>query len=323
MGAARRSRRHRRDRCRDAPICGTCSRCPRSSTPIPSATARPGAARRAAPRLSGDAGDRARRSGPSSTGSAGEFPFYGSGVLTRLCVHPAIVDFMERALGSTDLRVYQAQVSAKYAGDANFEQPMHTDRNHSFLPPRMEPPWWHVESFLYLTDVDEGTAPTHLVRRGDAVGRSTNSIFMPDNDPELYASERAAVGRRGSLLVYRPDVFHRGVDLTRPGGHRFLLNVSYKVAGTDWIGFHSVQSNATHPSWMQFVESATPPRARVVRLPAARVTRCGRRRSSTRRRRSIRSSTSSLGGARFVDDRRGHGPQVAARCRPSCSTRST
>ena len=43
---------------------------------------------------------------------------------------------------------------------------------------------------------------------------------------------------RGSLLVYRPDVFHRGVDLTRPGGHRFLLNVSYKVAGNDWIGFH-------------------------------------------------------------------------------------
>jgi hypothetical protein len=83
------------------------------------------------------------------------FPFYGSGALSRLCVHPAIVDFMERALETVDLRVYQTQVSAKYAGDANFEQPMHTDRNHSFLPPRMEPPWWHVESFLYLTDVDE------------------------------------------------------------------------------------------------------------------------------------------------------------------------
>ena len=59
---------------------------------------------------------------------------------------------------------------------------------------------------------------------------------------------------RGSLLVYRPDVFHRGVDLTRPGSHRFLLNVSYKVAGNDWIGYHTVQSNATHPAWVQFVE---------------------------------------------------------------------
>ncbi len=187
-----------------------------------------------------------------------QFPFYGSGNLSRLCVHPSIVDFMERALESEDLRVYQTQISAKYAGDANFEQPMHTDRNHSFLPPRMEPPWWHVESFLYLSDVDEGTAPTHLVRRQDSVGRSTNWIFMPDGDPEIYAAERAAIGRRGSLLVYRPDVFHRGTDLTRPGSHRFLLNVSYKVAGNDWIGYHSVQSNATHPSWVQFVESSTP-----------------------------------------------------------------
>jgi hypothetical protein len=189
---------------------------------------------------------------------AREFPFYGSGLLSRLCVHPSVVDFMERALASTDLRVYQTQISAKYAGDANFEQPMHTDRNHSFLPPRMEPPWWHVESFLYLSDVDEGTAPTHLVPRKDAIGRSVNSIYMPAGDPELYASERAAAGRRGSLLVYRPDVFHRGVDLTRPRSHRFLLNVSYKVAGNDWIGYHSVQSRATHPSWVQFVESSTP-----------------------------------------------------------------
>jgi hypothetical protein len=186
-----------------------------------------------------------------------EFPFYGSGLLTRLCVHPSVVDFMERTLQTDDLRIYQAQVSAKYAGDANFEQPMHTDRNHSLLPPRMEPPWWHVESFLYLSDVDEGTAPTHLVPRRDSAGRSVNSIFMPDGDPELYASERAAAGPRGSLLAYRPDVFHRGVDLTRPGGHRFLLNMSYKVAGQDWIGFHSMQSRATHPSWAQFVVSAT------------------------------------------------------------------
>jgi len=52
----------------------------------------------------------------------------------------AVERAVRRALGTTDLRIYQAQLSAKYAGDANFEQPMHTDRNHSWLPPRMEPP---------------------------------------------------------------------------------------------------------------------------------------------------------------------------------------
>ena len=136
---------------------------------------------------------------------------------------------------------------------------MHTDRNHSFLPPLTEPPWLHVESFLYLSDVESGTAPTHLVPRRDSVGRSpTEPLIMPDGDPELYAAERPATGVRGSLLAYRPDVFHRGVDLTDPGGARFLLNVSFKSAGQDWIGYDSMQSRANSFEWDAFAEASTP-----------------------------------------------------------------
>ncbi len=147
-----------------------------------------------------------------------QFPFPGSGTLNRMCVHPAIVDFMQRALQTTDLRLYQARANAKYTGLTNYEQPMHTDRNHSFLPPLTETPWLHVESFLYLSDVHAGTAPTHLVPLRDSVGHSpTEPLIMPNGDPEIYAAERPATGVRGSLLAYRPDVFHRGVDLTDPG----------------------------------------------------------------------------------------------------------
>jgi hypothetical protein len=81
---------------------------------------------------------------------------------------------------------------------------------------------------------------------------------MPASDPELYAAEKAAIGGRGSLLAYRTDVFHRAVDLVAPGGSRFLLNVSYKVAGQDWLGYHSVQSRATWPDWVAFVGGSTP-----------------------------------------------------------------
>jgi hypothetical protein len=188
-----------------------------------------------------------------------EFPMPGSGALNRLCVHPAIVDFMERALETRALRCYQAQVSAKYTGETNYEQPMHTDRNHSWLPLSMEPPWWHVESFLYLCDVDSGNAPTHLVPLHASSGRAvTAPLFMPGQDPELYAAEVEARAARGSLLAYRPDVFHRGVDLTARGGARFLLNVSYKIAGQDWIGYHTAQSRATALAWVRFVEGSTP-----------------------------------------------------------------
>jgi hypothetical protein len=81
---------------------------------------------------------------------------------------------------------------------------------------------------------------------------------MPDGDPSIYAAERSATGRRGSLLAYRPDVFHRGVDLTDPGGARFLLNVSFKHAGQDWVGYDSIQSRANSAAWDRFAEASTP-----------------------------------------------------------------
>jgi hypothetical protein len=187
------------------------------------------------------------------------FPFPGTGALNRLVVHSGIVDFVQRAMGTTDVRVYQTGVSAKYTGITNYEQPMHTDRNHSWLPPLSRAPWWHVEGFLYLSDVSPTGNPTHLVSVRDSVGRSsTTPLIMPDRDPELYALEKGAAGVRGSYLAYRPDVFHRAVELSEPGGSRFLLNVSYRVAGQDWIGYHSMQSNATSPDWVRFVEGSTP-----------------------------------------------------------------
>jgi hypothetical protein len=187
------------------------------------------------------------------------FPFPGSGALNRLCIHPAIVDFAERALGSTDIRLYQAGTSAKYTGETNYEQPMHTDRNHSWLPARNEPPWWHLETFLYLSDVDEGNAPTHLVPRAASGDRATTvPLVMPDRDPELYAAELPAPGVRGSLLAYRTDVFHRGVDLSAADGARFILALAFKPAAVDWIGYNSYQSKSTSLDWVKFAEGCTP-----------------------------------------------------------------
>ena len=130
------------------------------------------------------------------------FPFPGSGALNRLCVHPAIVDFMERALGSDDLRLYQSMALAKYTGITNYEQPMHTDRNHSLLPPLTEPPWQHVESFLYLSDVGPDTAPTHLVPVGESVGRSP-TVPLVDAGRRPRAVRRRATRDRSTGLVAR------------------------------------------------------------------------------------------------------------------------
>lgn len=187
------------------------------------------------------------------------FPFGGNGSLDRLSVHSSVVDFAERALGADDIRLYQAHASAKYSGLTNYEQPMHTDRNHSWLPAGTTSPWWNLEGFLYLSDVGEDDNPTRLVSvRDTAHLTEANPVVMPDTDPGLYASERRAGGVRGSYLAYRSDVFHRGAPFGSEATARFVLALAFKRAGQDWIGYDQPQSDSTGPAWRRFAERSTP-----------------------------------------------------------------
>ncbi len=187
------------------------------------------------------------------------FPFPGSGSLNRLCVHPSIVDFAERALATTDIRLYQSHASAKYAGLTNYEQPMHTDRNHSWLPAGRAAPWWNLEGFLYLSDVSPEDNPTRLVSvRDSAHVPATTPIVMPDRDPPLYAAEQRASGVRGSYLAYRSDVFHRGAPFESIETARFVVALAFKRAEHDWIAYDQAQPSSTGAEWTAFAEQASP-----------------------------------------------------------------
>ena len=190
---------------------------------------------------------------------AAKFPFGGTGALDRLAVHPSIVDFAERSLGTDDIRLYQAHASAKYSGLTNYEQPMHTDRNHSWLPAGTASPWWNLEGFLYLSDVGEDDNPTRLVSvRDSAHLTEANPVVMPDTEPAVYRSERRASGVRGSYLAYRSDVFHRGAPFDSEGTARFVMALAFKRTGQDWIGYDQGQPNSTGPAWRSFAERSTP-----------------------------------------------------------------
>ncbi|MDA8356326.1 MAG: hypothetical protein M0Z95_08550 [Actinomycetota bacterium] len=192
------------------------------------------------------------------------FPFPGAGRLNRLCVHASVVDFAERALGTPDIRLYQAQASAKYSGLTNYEQPMHTDRNHSWLPAVSRAPWWNVQGFLYLSDVTDDDNPTRLVRLSDSAGATGSSpvaarygVLLPGMEPDLYRLEHRAPGVRGSYLAYRADVFHRGAPFESSGTARFLLALAFKGADQDWIGYDTQQSVSTSDEWTAFVEGSS------------------------------------------------------------------
>jgi len=190
----------------------------------------------------------------------GLFPFPGSGALNRVCVHPSIVDFAERALGNTDIRLYQAGATAKYAGVTNYEQPMHIDRNHSWLPPGSESPWWNLEGFLYLTDVTEDDNPTRVVSVRDTshLWDSPYGVVMPNMEQGVYDVERPAAGVRGSYLAYRSDCWHRGAAFGSANGSRMTLALAFKNAAVEWIGYDTQQSRSTGIEWTVFVEGSSP-----------------------------------------------------------------
>jgi hypothetical protein len=187
------------------------------------------------------------------------FPFAGSGALNRLCVHPSVVDFAEQALDTSDIRLYQIHLTAKYEGLTNYEQPLHTDRNHSWLPAVGSSPWWNLEGFLYLSDVTVADNPTRMVSTRDTGGVSPRTpVLMPDFAPDLYAAERPAIGVRGSYLAYRSDVFHRGAAFGSPGTARTVLALAFKNAGHEWIGYDQAQSRSTGPEWTRFAQRCSP-----------------------------------------------------------------
>ncbi|HEY1828500.1 MAG TPA: phytanoyl-CoA dioxygenase family protein [Acidimicrobiales bacterium] len=176
------------------------------------------------------------------------FPQAGCPTLNDLFLAPRLLEFARLALQQDDIRIYQAAIWGKWAGAVNYEQPMHQDGNHSLLPPRMEPGFWHLEVFLYLSDVDEGCAPPRFVPR------SRSDVPYE----QLYEREVAAPGRRGSLLAYRSDVWHRGTNFTRPDASRFVLVEGFRPAQADWFGYDPFPRLGNNGTFRSFVAGKSP-----------------------------------------------------------------
>src|SRR5262249_23642434 len=150
-----------------------------------------------------------------------EFP-YRSWDLNHLAFHPDLVDAAERYLGTTELHLYKVELWAKYAGAVDYDQPLHRDYgSHSLVTPRTEPRYQQLTTFIYLSDVTDADAPTHIV----PYERGKNVPFTPLylEFGALSGDEVAMTAPAGSLLVYRTDVLHRGSDFTAPDRARFSL----------------------------------------------------------------------------------------------------
>jgi hypothetical protein len=187
------------------------------------------------------------------------FPFE-AGALNRLVVHDALIDLAEELLGTDRLRLYQGTVTAKYSGLRDeYEQLLHVDYgNHTLVVPRTDVGYQHLEMFVYLSDVTPDTAATRLVSRRFTEGIPVERTYLSlDEYPALYEAEIPASGPAGSVLAYRPDVYHRGTAMRSPGQARFLLHVAYRPADAEWVGYHAWPIACEGMAWHRFVSHAS------------------------------------------------------------------
>lgn len=196
-----------------------------------------------------------------------EFP-YQSRALNRLTFHDVVLDLAESFLGSDDLRMYGSLVTAKYANQSSgFNQLLHADfPNHTILAPRIDDGYPQLELFVYLTDVHAGA--TRLVSRRKTAHIPVEQHTLAYTDfPELYDDPGVAEGAAGSIVAYRPDVYHRSVDVTEPGVRRIMMHVSFRLAEAEWSQYQAWAFKGFSTEWHNFVQASGPRELALVGFP--------------------------------------------------------
>jgi hypothetical protein len=192
-------------------------------------------------------------------------PLDCSPALNLIGVHPALIAFARAALKAEAVHVYQCQAWAKFTGEADFDQPFHCDfANHTLTAPAEDDALNSVTILCYFSDVSEAHGPMHYVARPDSLKvAGPEATLTRDGEAHrriqiaLRPYERSSAGAAGAVFPYSIDVWHRGTNLTAPGGHRYALMTCFKAAGNDSIGFHAWAFHHTRP-WSIIFENATP-----------------------------------------------------------------
>lgn len=192
-------------------------------------------------------------------------PIDCSPALNLIGVHPALIAFAKAALQTDKVHVYQCQAWAKFTGDADYDQPFHCDFvNHTLTAPSEDPHLNSITILCYFSDVTDAHGPAHYVSRPDsqAVGGPELTFSMDPEvqgrlQDELAKRARSSAGPAGSIFPYTIDVYHRGTNLTVPGGHRYALMTCFKAAGDEAIAFTPWAFHHTKP-WRNIFNHATP-----------------------------------------------------------------
>ena len=184
------------------------------------------------------------------------FP-YDAWALNRLAFQPDLIDAAERFLGTPEIDLYKIELWAKYSGAIDYDQTLHRDYgNHTLVTPSYDERRRQMTTFTLLSDVTELDGPTAIVPL-----EHTRDIPMTPRhlEPGALANREVSVtGPAGSLLIYRTDVFHRGVNFSAPERSRFVLLVDFQPRGSRWNGKMSWPDRAIQPAMTEAMVRMSP-----------------------------------------------------------------
>ena len=212
-------------------------------------------------------------------GSAGilEFPcrFQEINLLT---LDLRLLELTKALLGTSDIRLIQADVWNKYGSEKSFsasdnrDQRMHMDYGNNTM---LHPPIWEepeaVACIISFDDTEKTGGGTSFVPREgeeDAAyqfpyvlmpgmngypwinNRTDELAYFKEKDPklyqfrcELYKREKIAVYKPGSVLIYRHDLWHRGTPVN-PGAVRRVQNIGFRRHDCEWV-------TTWNPGWVR------------------------------------------------------------------------
>lgn len=199
-----------------------------------------------------------------------DMPFNASPAINLIGLHPALIAFARDALAADDVRLYQSHTWAKFTGETDYDQEFHCDfKNHTLTVPSDEFALQTVNFMIYFTDVSDAHGAIHYVphTESDPITGRDRTMFPNDQQQQaLRAVERSGAAPAGSVFAYGIDVFHRGTNLTAPGGYRFTLTASFHAAGNDMIGWSAWPFWFRKP-WHHIIDHATPEQLACLGIP--------------------------------------------------------
>lgn len=196
------------------------------------------------------------------------FPFVGD-ALNATTLHPELISFAEKVIGTDRLMLSHGQLGGKYAGTRDFEQQLHLDYGNNMLVcPKPDTEIFDMPAIIYYTDVTVDLSPTYVVsqeftRDGPIEPRHRSR----EEHPELYEREIPVVVPAGSVLIYSMNTFHRGSALKASEGLRFAQNIGFKRADMTWCGQVTFQHDGGSSEMNHFLENATPREREFVGFP--------------------------------------------------------